>query len=304
MSETLQRIISGFSLVIIFVFAFTYEGLQKIPFYLLVSGMALLGQLEFYKMVKKNADEKAFPVSGIILGQTLLLIVFLYSLKTQYLPGFLHYNAAIRSVLDSLSIGFPFIFFLFFLSIVYLLVRELTRRHLQGSFYSISVTLAGIIYVPLTFSHMFLLESLPHGTFYIWLVSWATFMTDTFAYFAGKFLGKHKVGFGISPNKTWEGYLGGLIGSAGTLPIYYYFADKSFTVPDIHMATIILIGVILFAMATLGDLSESLLKRNAGVKDSGKIIPGHGGILDLLDALMFTIPAGYYVILFIQYISQ
>lgn len=118
------------------------------------------------------------------------------------------------------------------------------------------------------------------------VVSWAN---DTFAYFAGHAFGRHKLYERISPKKTWEGFAGGLVGSVvGALAVLWLLHPVALT-----PAAAVVVGLGGGVLGPLGDLSESMVKRAAGVKDSGKIIPGHGGLLDRIDALLFVAPWVY-----------
>ena len=116
----------------------------------------------------------------------------------------------------------------------------------------------------------------------LFVVTWAN---DTLAYFTGRFLGKRPLAPRISPKKTWEGFWGGAAGSVlGALAV------KFLLLPDLPVAAAVGVGAGAAVLGPLGDLSESMLKRAAGVKDSGKIIPGHGGLLDRIDAVLFVAP--------------
>ncbi|MEI7705228.1 MAG: phosphatidate cytidylyltransferase [Deltaproteobacteria bacterium] len=116
----------------------------------------------------------------------------------------------------------------------------------------------------------------------LFIVTWAN---DTFAYFTGRFLGKRPLAPRISPKKTWEGFWGGAAGSvACSLVVKWLF------LPDLGVAPAALVGAGAALLGPLGDLSESMLKRAAGVKDSGKVLPGHGGLLDRIDAVLFVAP--------------
>ncbi|HVP69041.1 MAG TPA: phosphatidate cytidylyltransferase [Anaeromyxobacteraceae bacterium] len=116
----------------------------------------------------------------------------------------------------------------------------------------------------------------------LFVVGWGN---DTLAYFAGRFLGRHKLAERISPKKTWEGVAGGTAGSlAGA------FAVKALFLPALHPVACVAVGLGGAVLAPLGDLSESMLKRAAGVKDSGRLVPGHGGLLDRIDAVLFVAP--------------
>jgi phosphatidate cytidylyltransferase len=119
-----------------------------------------------------------------------------------------------------------------------------------------------------------------------------TWMNDTFAYFAGRFFGRHKMFPRISPKKTWEGFAGGFAGSiVGALVLLALFPRPS--LPGLTAAGCVLLGAGGAIVGPVGDLAESMLKRAAGVKDSGKLIPGHGGMLDRIDALLFVAPWVY-----------
>jgi phosphatidate cytidylyltransferase len=128
-----------------------------------------------------------------------------------------------------------------------------------------------------------------------WLVAalTITWMNDTCAYFAGRLFGRHKLYPEVSPNKTWEGFFGGMLGSiAGLFILKYGFFDQ------VTVADCIVMGVLGGVLGPAGDLCESMLKRSYGVKDSGKIIPGHGGMLDRVDALLFNAPM---VLIYVQF---
>jgi len=120
----------------------------------------------------------------------------------------------------------------------------------------------------------------------------ATWANDTFAYFGGRFFGRHKMLPTISPKKTWEGFAGGAIGSVvGCLVLLAIFPAR--WLPGLTVAGCFLVGGVAALLGPTGDLVESMLKRAAGVKDSGSLIPGHGGLLDRIDALLFVAPWVY-----------
>lgn len=163
-------------------------------------------------------------------------------------------------------------------------------------------TILGALYISLPFSHLILLRftdqydfiltafgELSIGAAYLWLAFIGTWASDTLAYFVGSMLGRNKLCPAVSPGKTYEGAAGGLIGS-----VVGVMAIGSITpVPLTHL---LVIGLLVGIVAPLGDLVESALKRFSGVKDSGNILPGHGGVLDRFDAIMFSVPIVYYYI--------
>ena len=132
------------------------------------------------------------------------------------------------------------------------------------------------------------------GTAWVVLAFVVTWATDTVASFAGMLFGKHRLYEKVSPKKTWEGFAGGAAGSlAGALVI------RSTMLPELPVAQAVLLGAGAAVLGPLGDFTESLLKRAAGVKDSGKLIPGHGGLLDRIDALLFVVPWVYLFVLWL-----
>lgn len=138
------------------------------------------------------------------------------------------------------------------------------------------------------------------GVFLILFGLFCSWMTDIFAYFSGRAFGKHKLCPNISPKKTVEGAIGGVIGAAVFNIILFFIFDKFFfTAHTIQWWQIIIISMILSVVSMFGDLSASIIKRNHNIKDFGKILPGHGGIMDRFDSCLFVLPALYicYVVL-------
>jgi phosphatidate cytidylyltransferase len=132
------------------------------------------------------------------------------------------------------------------------------------------------------------LRVLSTGLAWVYCVLIVTWANDTCAYFAGRFLGKHKLYPAVSPNKTWEGFAGGMVGSVAGM-----FIARATFFPDLSPADCLLVGFIGGVFGPLGDFCESMIKRAYGVKDSGNVIPGHGGLLDRVDALLFNAPLIY-----------
>ncbi len=146
--------------------------------------------------------------------------------------------------------------------------------------------LTGVIYGGLGLTALAALRLNDNGMGWVVCALVITWLNDTCAYFAGRFLGKHKLYPAVSPNKTWEGFFGGMVGSVGGL-----FLTKFIYFPGLRPIDCIIVGILGGILGPLGDLCESMLKRAYQVKDSGKIIPGHGGLLDRIDALIFNAPA-------------
>lgn len=185
---------------------------------------------------------------------------------------------------------------------VLLVFTEAVFRHRTFAVDQACFSIAGIVYVGFCFAHLILLRfmapdvvlatpvgDMTLGCAFLWVMFLGTWSSDTFAYFAGSFFGKHKMCPAVSPKKTVEGFLGGLVGTTAVVAALGCALD--FSVP-----LMALLGVLLAITATVGDLAESIIKRYTGVKDSGRLIPRHGGVLDRFDSVMFTAPFVYYFI--------
>lgn len=156
----------------------------------------------------------------------------------------------------------------------------------------LGITLVGIVYIPVIMSLLQIIYNRDQGHILVWLVFVIAWLGDTLAYFTGISLGRHKLCPSISPKKSVEGAVGGLLGSVAGSIAFGYFAWNLYGM-DLGMVNLAVIGLIGGISAQLGDLTASIIKRYAGVKDFGSIMPGHGGILDRFDSVLFTIPIVY-----------
>jgi phosphatidate cytidylyltransferase len=147
----------------------------------------------------------------------------------------------------------------------------------------------GIVYIAVPLAHIILLRETELGRWWTLFVLAVIWTNDTFACYVGGIAGRHKLCPAISPNKTVEGSIGGVLGGVlGALLFNRYFFLGA------GLPEVLFLSLVIVALAILGDLVESLIKRGAGVKDTGKIIPGHGGMLDRIDSTLFAMPATYY----------
>jgi len=161
----------------------------------------------------------------------------------------------------------------------------------EHRFADAAVTLFGILYLGLTLGSLVSTRALPGGEWWVIFVALVTWAGDTGAYYAGSLWGRHVLAPAISPKKTVEGLLGGAL-----LAIALSLLARAWFLPDLSLRDACVLGILLTAAGLLGDLCESAIKRSVGVKDSGGILPGHGGMLDRLDSLLFTAPAFYYYV--------
>lgn len=169
-------------------------------------------------------------------------------------------------------------------------------RHRDGVTVSISVTLLGIFWIGIPLVHAVLLRDLPsHGAALLVDVLVGTFVADTAAYATGRMFGSHKIAPSISPNKTIEGLIGGFL--IGTMGFWFAGLYQDW----LSGVDALIIGAAVAAIAPVGDLFESMLKRDLGKKDTGTIFGPHGGILDRLDAVFFTVVVGYYLSVWLVY---
>lgn len=229
--------------------------------------LSLLGLAEFYRMALP--DRRGVGLFASCAG-ALLPLTLLSPERTMFLPAL---------TLIIITFGLIFLF---------------TIRDIKTAGGEIALLFMGILYVPLLLGHLMLLRGLTNGAEWIFLLMVIVMAGDTGAYYVGCNFGKRKLYRIVSPNKSVEGALGGLAGSVIGAFIAKATFFPSLTTFDI-LATALLLGI----LGQLGDLFESFMKRSFGVKDSGSIIPGHGGILDRLDSILFTAPAAYYYAWFV-----
>jgi phosphatidate cytidylyltransferase len=173
------------------------------------------------------------------------------------------------------------------LALLFLIIMQFRRRDNSGVIVDISTTVFGILYISWFLSFLIKIRFLPGGSGLLSLVLLATKLGDIGAYLIGIRFGKTPLMPRISPNKSVEGSIGGLLFS-----VLGAFVCKTFT--EFSYSHLLFIGILLGILGQLGDLSESLMKRDCQVKDSGNILPGMGGILDQLDSLLFTAPVFYF----------
>lgn len=158
-----------------------------------------------------------------------------------------------------------------------------------------NITLGGILYVGWLGAYLVSLRQLPDGQFWMLLVLAACWFNDGGAYLVGSKIGRHKLSQRVSPNKSWEGYIGGIL-TAALFTTLVAWACHQYA-PDVTPFKGLLIGALMGTVTPLGDLGESMLKRGFGLKDSSHLLPGHGGLLDRMDSWLWAGAIGYYLIL-------
>ena len=254
-------------------------------FVLLVAFLALSGLVEFYGLAEK-CGLVSFKICGVIGGLLLMVGTFLN------VTGHLGSNSSPARVND-----FETSFLILF--VLGLCVRQFVSKSNAAGLVAIATTLFGLMYVPWLLNFIQKINFFPFeagsspdaGKYFLLYFILITKFSDMGAYVVGSLIGRHKMIPRISPGKTWEGFGGAILVSTGaSLAFVHCFGAKMGGMNYFHA---VVLGVILSVTAVIGDLIESLFKREAGVKDSGKLFPGIGGILDLLDSLLFNAPIMY-----------
>lgn len=172
----------------------------------------------------------------------------------------------------------------------------LTGQSAPQRFAALLHNLFGVFFIGWSLSHLVLLRNFPAGKSYVLFLCAIVWVGDTLAMYVGKMIGRHKMSPSISPGKTWEGAAGGLIGGLLTAA-----ASGSYLVPQLSLRQCLLLALLLSITAQIGDLGESMIKRYTGVKDSSELIPGHGGLLDRIDSLLFAAPTFVYTLRFLNH---
>ena len=241
---------------------------------------------------------------------TILGLHELYQLfaHTGYHPRPVGYMCAVLFLLAAVlqaGAGIDLLGLVLFLTVVGTLGFELAYKQHDRSLFAWALTFSGAVYLGWTIAHFILLRMvttplapaplqllrLAPGAAWIVFALFVNVANDTLAYFAGRTWGRHRLAPTISPGKTWEGAVGGLLGAVGAGALQVYLLGLPISIW--HGLLISGVGGI---AGQVGDLAESLIKRQVGVKDSGHLIPGHGGLLDRADSLLFAVPAIYYLV--------
>jgi phosphatidate cytidylyltransferase len=222
--------------------------------------LALLGMLEFYRITRPYHPA---TLAGLIAAGLMLFCAW--------------YRTPV-GVLGSLGLG---------LGLTFAVVAWGGPR--PGVTGRMAATMLGPLWVAYGFSHLLMMRRLDEGMALVLTVVFGTWAGDTMAYFVGKFFGSTPMAPRLSPKKTWEGYAGGVLGTVIMVVFIGLYTDLT-------PSESLLVGLAIAVVGPLGDLFESLIKRDVDVKDAGSFLPGHGGVLDRFDALLFSAVAVYYLV--------
>ena len=236
----------------------------------------LAGAAWEYVQLLKKVELDTSP--GLILGGVIILGV----MRTLF--QFEHFFAALTGLI--------------FLGAAYHIIQY--ERGDTRPAHDFGATLSAFFYIGYLGPFLISLRSIPDGMWWTFMVLPIVWIADTGAYLVGSSIGKHKLALKTSPHKTWEGYFAGVItgvlGSLGLLALYNQVFNAGLDITALEAG---LLGLAISALIPLGDLTESLIKRQAGEKDSGVIFPGHGGFFDRLDSFFWAAPIGYFLIIYL-----
>ena len=263
-----RRIITALLLILFVGIAIAVEWLTSPA----VGFFAILALYEFFTMVEKKGIV-IFKYFGLGMGVMILL-----SLSLRF----------------EVTSGWELLFIT--LALLFLILIQLKRRESSGVIIGLSTTIFGILYIPWFMGFLIKIRYLDYGAGMLASVIWITKFGDIGAYLVGSRFGRHTLISRISPNKTWEGLLGGILFS-----LLAALGAKSLMPASYSYYHLLVLGLFVGILGQLGDLSESLMKRDCAVKDSGDIFPGLGGALDCIDSLLFTAPVFYFWVLHFGY---
>jgi phosphatidate cytidylyltransferase len=240
-----------------------------IPFFILVLTCSLLAVNEFYNLMMKKGFFPAYVIGNVI---TVAFVVFaFYAVRKNWEPA----HSAILTVAVALA-----------------MIAGVFLKREKDTIVDIAVTIAGMIYVGWFISYLMFIRNLSEHGGYLFFLLFTVWAMDISAYLVGKYFGKTLLAPSISPKKTWEGALAGFV-------VCIMAAWLLTETANLLLWQALILGAMIGIVGQLSDLFESLIKRDAGVKDSSNILPGHGGILDRIDSLILTAPLMYYYVVWI-----
>ena len=241
------------------------------PLLIVLGGLSLIGQHELYRAI--GIDHKGISVIGYFMTVVYYLLVFFEG----------------RAYMTAMIVGTLILFMTAYVATF----PEYKTEEITGAFF-------GMCYVSVLMSYVYLTREHTDGRYTVWLILLSSWGSDTLAYCTGMLLGRHKMVPRLSPKKSWEGAAGGVLGAAllGFLYGYIFKSRMAETLsPKLTCSIACAAGAVI---SMIGDLAASAIKRNHDIKDYGNLIPGHGGVLDRFDSVLFTAPAIYYAITLLE----
>lgn len=240
--------------------------------------VSIIGFLELTKACGVRAKDKTGKYAGIngleLMGIVIITCYYLvtyFSQDTTYLVMIM--IMALIAVMCVYVFGFP----------------KFNANQVMNTYFS-------LIYAPVMLSFVFLTRQLENGIYLVWMIFISSWISDTFAYLVGVMIGKHKLAPVLSPKKSIEGSVGGIVGAALAGGLFGAYMDYALALEN-FVVILAIVGGVGSVISQVGDLAASAIKRNHDIKDYGKLIPGHGGIMDRFDSVIFTAPITYFLII-------
>lgn len=240
--------------------------------------VSIIGFLELTKACGVRAKDKSGKYAGInaleLIGIVIITCYYLvtyFSQDTSYLVMIM--IMALIAVMFVYVFGFP----------------KFNANQVMNTYFS-------LIYAPVMLSFVFLTRQLENGIYLAWMIFISSWISDTFAYLVGVMIGKHKLAPVLSPKKSIEGSVGGIVGAALAGGLFGAYMDYALALEN-FVVILAIVGGVGSVISQVGDLAASAIKRNHDIKDYGKLIPGHGGIMDRFDSVIFTAPITYFLII-------
>ena len=261
------RLLSGIVLVILALFLII-SGHEILLFATLA--ISCIGMFELYRVFKMEKT----VLAGV---GYLAAIVYYCNLQWKFLPDLM------------------ILFMAFLILLMFVFVFAYPKFHAD----QVMAAFFGFFYVAVMLSYVYQTRMLPGGAYIVWLIFLCSWGCDTCAYCVGVLIGKHKMAPVLSPKKSWEGAVGGVVGAALLTLIYCFVFQGSMGSTNRDIIMLCMICAIGAIISMIGDLTASAIKRNYDIKDYGRLIPGHGGILDRFDSVIFTAPIIYYLALYL-----
>ncbi len=258
------RLISGIVLLAVMIGTISLNGPVLFALLLVIS---LIGMFELYRATGIRKDQENLMTIASYAGAVAFYVLVWFGLKDYYLPVL---------VAGMIAILFVYVF-------------TYPKYHADQAM----TAFFGIVYVAVCLSFIYQTRNLPDGQFVVWLIFTCSWGCDTMAYVTGMLFGKHKMAPVLSPKKSVEGAVGGVIGAALIGGIYAAIVGRFMTSGSSQILVYALISAVGALISMVGDLAASAIKRNHNIKDYGKLIPGHGGILDRFDSVIITAPIIY-----------
>jgi phosphatidate cytidylyltransferase len=260
-----------------------YSGWRTVSL-ICIGSIALAGQWEFYR-AQEEKGHKVFKQSGLVCGALLFFVSWYFLIHRPVDARFIHFG--IEIVLVSSLLG----------AFIRLVVFQEQHR---APITTAALTILGLMYVPFLFNFVALLAFMPQdpaeNRFLLIYLLAVTKFSDVGAYVIGSLIGRHKMIPRISPGKTWEGFGGAILTSLFISIVLTHVMEGR--APSLSFTSSVVLGLLLPLISVVGDLAESVMKRDASIKDSGHTIPGIGGALDLIDSILFTAPVLYFYLQF------